>query len=211
MPAGDRFVVVPAVELEAFLQAKGFERGRHRTEVVYRRRHHVDPRYVVCVYTSLTDGATVARDLGADAIRVVAYQELSPDGSTSRGVAKTPKILRTGSVAKILDRILDRARVAYTVCNQRVKEDRRRSTSVPPKSVAPPPAKHLCHAEGCRVEVSPKFCMCSRHWFLVPKILRDEVWASYVPGQETRKDPSQRSLRAIHEAVEAVARLEGRR
>lgn len=51
-------------------------------------------------------------------------------------------------------------------------------------------ADHTCHADGCRTPVPPRMFMCRRHWFLVPKPLRDGIWATYRPGQENTKDPS---------------------
>lgn len=70
--------------------------------------------------------------------------------------------------------------------------------------------KHVCHAVGCNVSVPPKMLMCRRHWFMVPKPLRVAVWAAYVPGQETRKDPTDEYMSVQRAAVEAVARREGR-
>ena len=31
---------------------------------------------------------------------------------------------------------------------------------------------------------------CREHWFKLPKRLRDEIWRTYVPGQEITKTPS---------------------
>lgn len=70
---------------------------------------------------------------------------------------------------------------------------------------------HTCHAEGCTVEVPPSMWGCRRHWFMVPKPLRDRVWATYRPGQEIDKRPSDEYREAAFAAVEAVARKEGRR
>jgi hypothetical protein len=127
MPAGDRFVEVPAELLAKFLESKGFERGVFGREVVYRRRHDKDPSFVVCVYTSISaNGATQARGLGQDAIRVTAYQELSPDGTSTRGVAKCQRVYRTGTVQGVLERTYGRMREAYAVCNQRIAGDAHR-------------------------------------------------------------------------------------
>lgn len=43
---------------------------------------------------------------------------------------------------------------------------------------------------------------CRQHWFRLPKRLRDAIWATYVPGQEVRKDPSPEYL-AVAAEVEA--------
>ena len=72
-------------------------------------------------------------------------------------------------------------------------------------------AKHICHAEGCEVEVPPRLLMCARHWRMVPVAIQRAVWATYVPGQEIRKDPTSEYLRVAFEAIHAVAVKEGRR
>ena len=123
MPTGDRFVEVPAQLLETFLTNKGFERGVFGREVVYRRRHDRDPSYVVCVYTSISaNGATQARGLGQDAIRVTAFQELGGDGSNTRGVAKCQRVYRTGTAQGVLERTYLRMREAYAVCSKRIEQ-----------------------------------------------------------------------------------------
>lgn len=69
---------------------------------------------------------------------------------------------------------------------------------------------HLCHAIDCEAAVPPRMHMCKRHWFMVPKALRDALWAAYVPGQERRKDPTSEYRRASALCVNAVAEKEGR-
>ena len=49
---------------------------------------------------------------------------------------------------------------------------------------------HTCHWPGCTVEVPPRLWGCKPHWFRLPKELRDEIWHTYVPGQEITKKPS---------------------
>lgn len=49
---------------------------------------------------------------------------------------------------------------------------------------------HLCHWPGCDKPVAPKFWGCAPHWFRLPFALRDRIWATYVPGQEITKTPS---------------------
>lgn len=68
---------------------------------------------------------------------------------------------------------------------------------------------HLCHARSCTEPVPPRMLMCRKHWKLVPKRLQDAVWDTYVPGQESRKDPTDEYLQAAQEAIDAVARKEG--
>ncbi len=46
--------------------------------------------------------------------------------------------------------------------------------------------------------------MCRPHWFLVPKPMRDRIWATYRAGQEISKDPSDAYDVAARAAIEAV-------
>lgn len=50
--------------------------------------------------------------------------------------------------------------------------------------------KHFCHWPGCLEDVPPKMWGCKEHWFMLPKFLRDQIWKTYVPGQEKTKTPS---------------------
>jgi len=49
---------------------------------------------------------------------------------------------------------------------------------------------HTCHWPGCKRVVPPNMWGCKAHWFALPKVLRDRIWATYVPGQEITKTPS---------------------
>jgi hypothetical protein len=71
-------------------------------------------------------------------------------------------------------------------------------------------SEHTCHAMGCDVTVPPRMFMCRRHWFSLPKAMRDAIWRAYVPGQEQRKDPTSEYLRVALDAVRWLARKEGR-
>ncbi len=64
---------------------------------------------------------------------------------------------------------------------------------------------HTCHARGCNVAIPPKLFMCKHHWYSVPKLLRDAVWAAYRPGQEVRKNPTVAYLDAADAAIKAAA------
>lgn len=68
---------------------------------------------------------------------------------------------------------------------------------------------HLCHAQGCKTPVQPRMFMCRSHWFQLPRTMRDVIWATYVPGQEKRKDPSPEYLDAAVAAVKWLARRDG--
>jgi hypothetical protein len=94
--------------------------------------------------------------------------------------------------------------------NPRGEESRRRAAQAPPlvSATASSPDAHRCHAKDCRAVVPPRIFMCRRHWFMVPKTLRDAVWAAYRQGQEIDKDPSPAYRDAAHEAIWYVARRE---
>lgn len=119
MPAGDRYVVVPAETMFSFLESKGFWRSdkRSRREVVYERAHERDGRYRILIYTSVGVGQTVARRSGGDAIRVAAIIDL---GTYVGGIAKLPRVFRTGSVEAVLERTIERAREAYAACSRKI-------------------------------------------------------------------------------------------
>ena len=60
---------------------------------------------------------------------------------------------------------------------------------------------HTCHHPLCDVKVSPSMLACRKHWYQLPKHLRDDVWRTYVAGQEITKSPSK-------EYMEVIARVQ---
>lgn len=58
---------------------------------------------------------------------------------------------------------------------------------------------HDCAAEGCTTQCKTGMLMCRKHWFMVPKPLRDDVWSGWNNG---RPRPHYRS--AVANAIEAV-------
>jgi hypothetical protein len=69
---------------------------------------------------------------------------------------------------------------------------------------------HTCHATDCGVAVPPEMFMCRRHWFSLPKALRDEVWRTYRPGQCDDWNISNAYANAARAAVRFVAAKENR-
>ena len=67
---------------------------------------------------------------------------------------------------------------------------------------------HTCHARGCRAPCPPEHLMCRRHWFMVPKQLRDAVWRTYRPGQCDDMRPSREWHDAADAAIESVFQQE---
>jgi hypothetical protein len=40
-----------------------------------------------------------------------------------------------------------------------------------------------CPVPGCHAQIDPSRLMCRNHWYLVPKQIRDRVWATWRSGQ----------------------------
>lgn len=55
---------------------------------------------------------------------------------------------------------------------------------------------HKCPVPACGVQVPTSRLACPRHWFMVPKDLRDEVWAAY------KEEPhSDRHMAAVSDTI----------
>ena len=52
-----------------------------------------------------------------------------------------------------------------------------------------------CGAIGCKISVDGIKAYCKSHWFQLPKLMRDEIWAAY------RTKDRDASLRAIKTAT----------
>lgn len=63
---------------------------------------------------------------------------------------------------------------------------------------------HTCYWPGCTKQVPPAMWGCKEHWYMLPKPIRDKIWAAYRPGQERRLDPSRAYLDAAHEALDWI-------
>lgn len=128
------FITMPANTIRSRLSAAGFIRSPTNSgnEEVYDCRHIRDPRYVVRVYSSIRAGMDEARGRGGDAIRIVA---LFIEGNVVTPIFKATRIHRTGSVEKVLDRMIERSREAYAACNEH--RSKRMSAPKPP----PPQAR----------------------------------------------------------------------
>lgn len=70
---------------------------------------------------------------------------------------------------------------------------------------------HHCHWPGCDKQVPPAKWGCSKHWFSLPKWLRDKIWGAYRPGQEKDMSPSREYVlvaREVQEWIKANAKGE---
>lgn len=70
---------------------------------------------------------------------------------------------------------------------------------------------HRCPGPDCTEVVPQKLAMCKRHWFQVPKRLRDELWRAYRALGPRRgisaatSDAQRRAHRtALQEAIDAL-------
>lgn len=63
---------------------------------------------------------------------------------------------------------------------------------------------HPCHWPDCEVQVPPAKWGCSRHWFMLPKRLRDRIWSTYEIGQEESLNPSKEYVAAAREVQEWI-------
>ena len=68
----------------------------------------------------------------------------------------------------------------------------------------PQTRRHECHWPGCTKQVPPAMWGCKAHWFRLPKRLRDAIWRTYQPGQETTMTPSAEYLEVAREVQEWI-------
>ncbi len=64
---------------------------------------------------------------------------------------------------------------------------------------------HECHWPGCGKQVPPAMWGCKAHWFMLPRALRNKVWATYQPGQEKTMTPSAAYLAVAKEVQTWIA------
>ena len=69
---------------------------------------------------------------------------------------------------------------------------------------------HTCHANFCQTVTSEKYLMCPSHWFKVPKNLQSAVWSAFKGTIATQRLDSIPYMKACAEAVEYIAKLEGK-
>lgn len=63
---------------------------------------------------------------------------------------------------------------------------------------------HACHWPGCTVQVPPAKWGCTKHWFWLPKEIRDRIWRAFRPGQEVSLTPSPEYLAAAKAAQDYI-------
>jgi len=70
-------------------------------------------------------------------------------------------------------------------------------------------SRHTCHWPSCNAVVPPSMWGCRNHWFMLPKALRDEVWAAYRPGQELTKAPSAKYIEVARKVQQWIKENHG--
>ena len=120
------YVEVPSERIFSLLESKGFKRYENYgsfggTEIVYCFAHQKNPKLMVKVFTSISEGQTQARDCGKDAIRILTVYENKNTGK-SFAVWKGARVYRTGTVEGVLERMLERCREAYQAATDKIKE-----------------------------------------------------------------------------------------
>ena len=68
---------------------------------------------------------------------------------------------------------------------------------------------HHCHATNCEVRVPTEMFMCRRHWFMLPKHLRDSIWRTYREGQCDDMNPSKVYCETAKLCLTYIANKEG--
>lgn len=122
------YVEVDSADFEAWLQSKGFARSVFHNEVVYSKPSQDVPGATVKVYTSSSTDASVARDVGKDAIRIVAIFE--KDGKVYP-IYKGARVYRTTSQDSVKERTLIRITEAITRITEWKKEQEQKKPYAP--------------------------------------------------------------------------------
>ena len=68
---------------------------------------------------------------------------------------------------------------------------------------------HHCHATGCTAPVPPEMFACRRHWFMLPRPLRNDIWKTYRVGQCDDWQISHAYANAARSAVRFLAAKDG--
>lgn len=67
------------------------------------------------------------------------------------------------------------------------------------------PRPSRCPVPGCRAQIDPTRLMCRSHWYLVPKQIRDRVWATWRSGQGAFSTEHLETVRMAITACEPTA------
>jgi len=68
--------------------------------------------------------------------------------------------------------------------------------------------KNTCHANNCKYPIKPSLFMCRKHWNMVNKELKMELYKHYRKGQEIDKEPSEAYVSTARKCIDSVALVE---
>lgn len=123
MKSNNTYIPVPRIIMCNTLEKCGFipSTDDHGYELVYERRHHIDPTMYIKVFTSMDVEGGDSRRCGSDAIRVAVIFK-NPRTGVVGGLYKSPRVNRCGRSAEdVVLRTIDRARSAYMFATKRAK------------------------------------------------------------------------------------------
>lgn len=63
---------------------------------------------------------------------------------------------------------------------------------------------HTCHWPGCDRQCPPAMWGCTRHWYMLPRFLRNKIWAAYRIGQEITMTPSREYISVAREVEDWI-------
>lgn len=104
------FVNVPPEAIEDPLRMLGFARSVESAQVVYEKRHDVNPDIVVKVYTSINADGSQIRRRGKDSIRVCTIVCWT---RKTFGIGKFPYIARVSSAEHVVRKMLATVKQAW--------------------------------------------------------------------------------------------------
>jgi CDP-diacylglycerol pyrophosphatase len=64
--------------------------------------------------------------------------------------------------------------------------------------------QHHCHWPGCKEQVPPAKWGCTKHWFMLPRSLRERIWSAYRIGQEKDMRPSREYVQVAREVQDWI-------
>lgn len=123
------FVEIDSAAFEAFFQREGFTRSLSNYEVVYAKPLPANPKIVVKVFTSIREGDATVRDVGKDAVRVVA---IFTNGEKTYPLFRGKRIHRTTSQESVQERVLERIADAFARCAEWTETQRSKTRSEGP-------------------------------------------------------------------------------
>lgn len=134
------YVEIDSNAFEVFLREQGFSRTVQCDEIVYIKPYSGKDHVVVKCYTSIKDGSANARDVGRDAIRIVAIFD---DGEKSFGLYKGARVHRTTSQESVHARTMSRIGEAFTRCKEWTQDQAAARTPKPTTQAQLPNGQHV--------------------------------------------------------------------